>query len=195
MDELDFYFDIYSPYAYLGFHRLLQIAEAHSYRINFHPVDLKQLKVAAGNTGPANVEIPPKIKYLMVDLKRWAERYGLPFGSIPRAKNYARINSGVFYAQQKGGEVDYIKAAYALVWGRGGDADDDSELRAIATSLGWDVADFMAYIASTEAESCFGNSIEKAIDNGVFGVPTVVIGADMWWGNDRMDFLEEALRC
>lgn len=194
MDELDFYFDIYSPYAYLGFHRLLQIAKTNHYRINFYPVDLKRLKVAAGNTGPANVEIPPKIKYLMVDLKRWAQRYELPFGSIPKAKNYARINSGVFYALQKDMPVDYIKSAYALVWGRGGDADDDSELRAIATSLDWNTSDFMAYIASSEAENCLENSIENAIDKGVFGVPTVVIGEDMWWGNDRMDFLEQALR-
>ena len=195
MNELDFYFDIYSPYSYLGFHRLLQIAEANRYQINFHPVDLKKLKVAAGNTGPANIEIPPKIKYLIVDLKRWAERYGLPFGSIPRAKNYARINSGVFYALQKDMVVDYIKAAYALVWGRGGDADDNTELQTIATSLGWDAPDFMAYIASAEAEISLRNSIDKGIDRGVFGVPTVVIGEDMWWGNDRMDFLEEALRC
>ncbi len=194
MNELDFYFDIYSPYAYLGFHRLLQIAEANRCQVNFYPVDVKKLKVAAGNTGPANIDIPPKIKYLLVDLKRWAERYELPFGSIPTAKSYARINSGVFYAMQKGREVDYIKAAYALVWGRGGNADDDSELQTIATSLGWDAPDFMAYIASSEASSALSNSIEKAIDSGVFGVPTVVIGEDMWWGNDRLNFLEEALQ-
>lgn len=193
MNELDFYFDIYSPYSYLGFHRLLQIAEDKQYRINFHPVDLKQLKIAAGNTGPANIEIPPKIKYLIVDLKRWAKRYELPFGSIPKAKNYARINSGVFYAMQKDMTVDYIKAAYALVWGRGGNADDDSELQAIATSLGWDASEFMAYIASSYAASLFGKSIEDAIKRGVFGAPTVMIEEDMWWGNDRMDFLEEAL--
>lgn len=194
MNELDFYFDIYSPYAYLGFHRLLQIAEANQHSINYHPVDLKQLKIAAGNTGPANVEIPPKIKYLVVDLKRWADRYGLPFGNIPRAKNYARINSGVFYAMQKDMPVEYIKAAYALVWGRGGDADDSEELQAIASSLGWDVQDFMCYIRSAEAEQSFRCSIENAIDKGVFGVPTVQLGDDMWWGNDRMDFLEEVLQ-
>ena len=70
--------------------------------------------------------------------------------------------------------VDYIKAAYALVWGRGGDADDNTELQTIATSLGWDAPDFMAYIASAEAEISLRNSIDKGIDRGVFGVPTVV---------------------
>ena len=194
MTKLDFYFDIYSPYAYLGFHRLQKILAATQCEVAYHPVDLKQLKVAAGNTGPPNVEIPPKIRYLLVDLKRWAGRYGLPFGNIPKAKNYARINSGIFYALQQNQAIEYITAAYDLVWGRGGNADDDGELRSLARALDWDEDTFMAYLASEEAGSAFNESIAGAIDKGVFGVPTVLQGEDMWWGNDRMDFLEEALQ-
>ena len=193
MKDLDFYLDIYSPYAYLGFHRLQGIAEKNGCSISYHPVDIKQLKIAAGNTGPANIEIPPKIKYLMTDLRRWADRYGLPFGGIPKAKNYARINSGIFYAMKKGRAEDYIKAAYALVWGRGDDADSDAELEALAQSLGWNSREFLNYLETYAAEQAFEDSIEEAIGRGVFGVPTVVMGDEMWWGNDRMDFLEEAL--
>lgn len=193
MKSLDFYFDIYSPYAYLGFHRLRKIAREHNCEINYRPVDLKRLKKAAGNTGPANIEIPPKIRYLMTDLKRWATRYGLPFGDIPKGKNYARINKGVFYAIERGDADAYIASAYATTWGRGGDADDDGELRALARTLSWDEQGFMGFLDSSEANDTYENTAREAISRGVFGVPIVIMGDDMWWGNDRMDFLEEAL--
>jgi len=193
MTKLDFYFDIYSPYAYLAFHRLLKIAGEHDCEIRYHPVDLKLLKVSAGNTGPANIEIPPKIKYLMTDLKRWADRYGLPFGSIPKGKSHERINKGVFFADREGQVEGYIRAAYALVWGRGGDADDDGELSAIAESMGWDAAAFLAWVGSTEADGLFRDTNDRAVAGGVFGVPIVIGDGEMWWGNDRLDFLQEHL--
>lgn len=193
MTTLDFYFDIYSPYAYLGFHRVLEIASDQQCEINFIPVDLPRLKVAAGNTGPANVAIPPKIKYLMTDLKRWAALYNLPFGDIPKGKEYARINKGVFYAIAHDRAKAYIKDAYALVWGRGGNANDDDELKALATKQQWKVDEFMNYLDSDEANTAFEASNQQAITGGVFGVPTVVLDGNMWWGNDRMDFLQRHL--
>jgi len=194
VQTLDFYFDIYSPYAYLGFHRLLGIAADCNCRINYQPVDLPHLKKAAGNTGPANIEIPPKIRYLLTDLKRWAKRYQLPFGDIPKGKDYSRINKGVFYAVHKEVADKYIAEAYALVWGRGGCADDDAELKKLATTMAWDEDDFMQYLVSSKAEQAFEDSNQQAIERGVFGVPTVMLGDDMWWGNDRLMFLEEHLR-
>ena len=73
-------------------------------------------------------------------------------------------------------------------------ADDDDELRDIADSLGWDSDSFIAYIHPEEAGQAFNTSIQKAINKGVFGVPTVMLGEEMWWGNDRLDFLEETLQ-
>jgi 2-hydroxychromene-2-carboxylate isomerase len=157
-------------------------------------VDLPRLKRAAGNTGPANIEIPPKIRYLMEDLRRWAELYGLPFGEIPRGKDYSRINKGVFYALEKDSVVDYITAAYDLVWGRGGAADDERELASIARKFDWEAADFLDYLSSDPAGRLWEASNEEAIARGVFGVPTVICDDHMWWGNDRMDFLERFLQ-
>lgn len=194
MKTLDFYFDIYSPYAYLGFHRLMQISAGSDCAINYHPVDLPRLKIAAGNTGPANLEIPPKIKYLLEDLKRWAQRYELPFGDIPKAKDYSRINQGAFYALDQGRELDYIRAAYNLVWGRGGSADSDAELAGLASTMEWDTDRFLSFIGSDKARDRFEQSNLAAIERGVFGVPTIICEGHMWWGNDRMDFVEQYLK-
>ena len=129
----------------------------------------------------------------MQDLKRWADRYDLPFGDIPKARDYSRINKGVFYAIAHDAADSYIAAAYATVWGRGGDANDDSELEALAQLLDWDVGEFFQYLQSAEATDAFEKSNAEAIASGIFGVPIVTFEGDMWWGNDRLDFLQEKL--
>ena len=119
MKNVEFFFDIFSPYAYLAFHRLTDIAKSTGTSIIYHPINLVKMKKAAGNTGPPNRAIPPKIKYLNTDLQRWATIYGLPLGNIKGTES-ARINKGTFCAMQHGCEHAYLEQAWELVWGVGG---------------------------------------------------------------------------
>ncbi|WP_321390258.1 2-hydroxychromene-2-carboxylate isomerase [Emcibacter sp.] len=193
MKTIDFYFDIYSPYAYLAFHRLTEIADKYNCAVNYLPIDLKRAKVAAGNTGPANMQIPPKIRYLMTDLKRWATRYNLPFGAIPKNMDSSRLNRGVFYAIERDDARDYVRESYDAVWGHGGDMTSDELLSDIARKLNWDPEEFLAYIGSGDADEKYENLFNDAVERGVFGVPVVIIDDQMWWGNDRLHFVEEYL--
>jgi len=190
---IDFYLDIYSPYAYLASHRLVEIADKHGCFINYLPIDLKRAKLAAGNTGPANVQIPPKIRYLMTDLGRWAKRYYLPFGAIPGGKDYSRINKGVFFAREQDVTRDYVRESYAATWGRGGDADSDDLLADLARTMQWDVEEFLRYISSEQADQLYEKTFSVAVERGVFGVPIMIIDDQMWWGNDRLQFVDEYL--
>lgn len=193
MRSIDYYLDIYSPFAYLASHRLYEIAEKRGCVINYLPIDLKRAKLAAGNTAPPNVDIPPKIRYLMADLSRWAKRYGLPFGAIPKGKDYSRINKGVFFARDHDAAPDYVREAYAAVWGRGGEADSDALLTGLARAMSWDADEFLAYIGSADADERYEQTFKQAVEHGVFGVPTVIIDDQMWWGNDRLQFVDEYL--
>lgn len=193
MRTIDFYFDFWSPYAYLASHRLAEIADKHGCAINYLPIDLTKAKLAAGNTGPANLQIPPKIRYLMVDLKRWADRYGLPFGSVPKGKNTRRINIGAMLAQDQGVARDYVREAYDAVWGQGGDPDDDELLSSLARTMDWNPEDFLSWIGSAEAGDRYEKLFASAVERGVFGVPIMAIGDQMWWGNDRLEFVEQYL--
>lgn len=193
MKTIDFYFDVWSPYAYLASHRLAEIAEQYGCRVNYLPIDLKRAKLAAGNTGPANIDIPPKIRYLMTDLKRWAQRYGLRFGEIPKGSDINRINKGVFFATDRKVGRDYVREAYAAVWGRGGDPNSDGLLTGLAQTMNWDAGEFLSYISSDEANDRYEQVFNVAVERGVFGVPIVVTDDQMWWGNDRLAFVEEYL--
>ena len=192
MNKIEFFFDFMSPFAYLAHEPLHRIAAEYGYEVDYQPIDLREAKRAAGNTGPPNIEIPPKIKYLMVDLQRWATRYGLPFKRI-KSLACARVNKGTFWALDHDQAYEYTKEAYRLLWGMGSDPDDDQLLSAIAQTMGWDPGVFLEFLVSQDAEQRYGHCIDAAIGRGIFGVPIMCVDDQMWWGNDRLDFLTEYL--
>jgi len=189
---LDFYFDFMSPFSYLAFQKLPGICDRYGLDLRLHVADLPKLKLLAGNTGPANVTIPIKIRYLRTDLERWAKHYGVPL-TFPPTLETGALNRAFFYALDKGNGTDFIRAAWAEVWGKGRDPADPDLLRDLASLHGWVPEELAAWAASGEAIARLKAATEAAHDAGVFGVPTMVAGDQMWWGNDRLAFMEEAL--
>lgn len=189
---IDFYFDFMSPFAYLARHRLVQIVKERGCEIHYKPIDLPRAKLAIGNNGPANRDLPVKLRYLITDLKRWAEIYKIPLGYIGNV-NTERLNKGVFYAVQKASAEAYVREAYRMTWGESGTPDDPRLLAELARKLNWSASDFMSFLDSPAAASEYEATNAEAIARGVFGVPTVMIGDQMWWGNDRLFMVEEFL--
>lgn len=191
---LDLYFDFISPFSYFAHLKLPDLARAHGYEIAYHPIDIPTAKLAAGNYGPSNQKVPAKIRALMQDLHRWAKHYGVPF-NFPSGMAGRRINTGTFFAIAEGKAEAYVDAGYRRLWGDGGvDAGDESFLRDLAGSVGLDAAAFMAYVDSIEGARAFEASRNEAHARGVFGSPIMIVDDQLWWGNDRLMFLEEYLR-
>jgi 2-hydroxychromene-2-carboxylate isomerase len=190
---IDFFFDFLSPYAYLAHCKMPQVADEHDCAVGYRPIDLLQAKLAVGNTGPANREMPIKHRHLREDLRRWADYYGVPF-SPPAGYGSARLNCGTFYAIDLGVAQQYVSTAWRLVWGEGGAMNDDGLLRAVAERMGWNADEFLGFVVSESASARLQESNAYALNRGVFGVPTMVVGSEMWWGNDRLHFLEMYLK-
>jgi 2-hydroxychromene-2-carboxylate isomerase len=190
---IDFHFDFLSPFAYLARHRLTQIADQFGCTIAWHPVDLAATKKAAGNTGPGNRDMPVKLAYFKTDLARWVKAYDLPF---TWAGNYAsrQMNIGALYARERGRAAEYVQRAFHAGWGSGHRLDDAQVLRDLAQSFGWDGGDFLTWIASPAGADAYAEETAAAIARGVFGVPTMLVDDQMWWGNDRLFMLAEYLR-
>ena len=189
---IDFYFDFMSPFAYLAHTQLPALAARYGFRIAYHVFDLPAAKRAAGNTGPPNVSIPVKLRYLVTDMQRWARRYGVPL-AFPKSLKSERLNLGLYFAADRGCMEDYVRAAWQPTWGQGGDMGDEALLSGVARSMGWDAAGFLGFTNSPEARERFEFDNRDAHARGVFGAPTMMIGDEMWWGNDRLGFLEEYL--
>ena len=187
---IDFYFDFMSPYAYLAHHRLGKIADIHKIEIRLHPVDLVTVKLAVGNTGPSNRSIPPKIKHLSEDLRRWAEVYNIPLKTVTNHQSQ-RMSRGYFLAAAKGIGAKYVRAAFAIGWGRGSDLDSDDILAEQGEKIGGNGSDFLNQLNASTLISRYDAETQLAIDRGVFGVPTMISDdGTMWWGNDRLDWVE-----
>jgi 2-hydroxychromene-2-carboxylate isomerase len=194
MSNIDFYFDFFSPYSYLANFRVPGLADKYGYSLTYKPIDLKAAKLAAGNTGPATAQMPAKLRYAIADLTRWAKRYGATFAFAAGAPtSSARINKGTFFAIETGQARDYVKHAYHATFGTGGAFDSDEVLSAIARQMGWSPEAFLAFVQSDKAEQLYAAGNKEAQERGVFGVPIMMVGDEMWWGNDRLDFLEEYL--
>jgi 2-hydroxychromene-2-carboxylate isomerase len=189
---LDFYFDFMSPFAYLAHTRLPALAAKYGVQIAYHPIDLPAAKLAAGNTAPPNVSIPVKLRYLVTDMQRWAKRYGVPL-TFPKTLKSERLNIGLYFAADRGQAQDYVDAAWLPTWGQGGDMDDEGLIRGVARSMQWDAQEFIDFVGSQQARERYARGNRDAQARGVFGAPTMMLGEQMWWGNDRLEFLEEHL--
>jgi 2-hydroxychromene-2-carboxylate isomerase len=192
--KIDFYFDFISPFSYLAYHRLPDLAARFGYTLDYHVADLSELRRLAGNTGPRQTEQPLKLPYSRIDQKRWADRYGLPIKPPLGSHDSSLLNRGTFYALDRGQVRSYLDNAWSKMRRDGRDIAEEALRRDIARDLGWAPDEFLAFTLSPQSQDRYQASTQQAHARGVFGVPTMVIGDEMWWGNDRLDFLEEFLK-
>jgi 2-hydroxychromene-2-carboxylate isomerase len=190
---IDFDFDFISPFSYLAFQRLPGLAARYGRGVACHVINLAEAKLLGGNTGPTSRDQPLKRRYNQKDKERWARRYGVPIEN-PKSYDPNRINKGTFFADDRNATHAYVACAWRKVWGEGGDMADERLLADVAGHCGWNVAAFLDFTLSREADDRYRAATLAAHQTGVFGVPMMVIGEEMWWGNDRLDFLEEFLR-
>jgi len=191
--HIAFFFDFLSPFGYLANVKLPGIAKKYGATIHYHPFDILLAKLAAGNYGLSTREIPAKARCVRQDRLRWAARYQVPMVTTLNGKRTPRLNTGVFYAARAGLAEAYVNAAYHQVWGMGVDPEDDAVIAALARELGWDEAAFLAYVNSPQAREEYADSQRQAHGRGVFGAPIMFVDDQMFWGNDRLMFLEEHL--
>ncbi len=189
---IKFYFDFLSPYAYLAQQRLPALAAQAGCDIDYVPVDLAWIKREARNTGPSAREMPLKLTYARADLQRWAGRYGVTL--IPLVSyDSSRANKGVFFAIDQGMAAEYVDLLWKRVYGEGADMGSDPLLQSVARTLDWDPKRFLDYTGSAAAQDRLEAANRAAHQQGVFGVPSMVIDDTLWWGNDRLEFLADHL--
>ncbi len=193
MSNIDFYFDFLSPYSYLAHSRLPDLADKYGYGISYKPIDLKEAKLAAGNTGPATAQMPMKLRYAMADLTRWSQKYAVPFAFAKVPPVTSRINKGTFFAIERDQARDYVSRAWLATFGSGGDFNSDELLAGLARQMGWSPEEFLEFTGSDAAQRLYEAGNKAAHERGVFGAPIMMVGEEMWWGNDRLDHLEDYL--
>ncbi len=190
---VEFYFDFGSPYSYLAYKALPGIAAELGAEIVWRPMLLGGVFKATGNHSPA--EIPAKERWTRGDLERWARRYGAAFTRNPHFPiNTLTLMRGAVGMQMRGPDFHkYVDAIYRAMWEEPRDLGQPDELAAVLRRAGFDVDAFQSLISDPAVKEQLKQNTDEAVARGVFGAPTFFVGEQMFWGQDRLDFVAEAL--
>ncbi len=192
--QVEFFFDVGSPTAYLAYTRLPKIAAAAGATIVWRPMLLGGVFKATGNASPAAV--PAKGRWMNEDIARWAARYGVPFVHNPHFPiNTLTLMRGATAIQWRQPEdfERYLDAVFAGMWQTARNLADPVELQRLLEAAGFDAGAFAALVADPEVKARLVATTEEAVARGVFGAPTFFIGTQMFFGQDRLDFVRETL--
>ena len=192
--KVEFYFDFGSPAAYLAYTQLPKIAAANSAQIVWRPILLGGVFKASGNASP--ITVPAKGKWMLDDLARWAAHYGVPLVfPNPFPINTLPLMRGAVAMQLRRPDdfPRYVDAVFAAMFARGEALGDAAVVRTVLAAAGFDVAAFEASTADPEVKQKLVANTEEAVARGAFGAPTMFVGGEMHFGQDRLDFVARAL--
>ncbi len=190
MPTIEFLYDFVSPYSYLASTRVEALARRRGAQVRFAPVLLGGILKLTGNHAP--VETPVKYEHLKVDVARWARRLGVAL-SWPAAHPFSTVLAMrcALAAERLGALVPFTHAAFRAAWVEGRDLTSPEALAEIAGSVGLGGAALVA--AGPGEKAALLARTEEAVQRGAFGVPTFFLSGEMFVGNDRLDFVDEAL--
>jgi 2-hydroxychromene-2-carboxylate isomerase len=192
--SVEFLFDVGSPYTYLAYHQLPKIAEAQGAEIVWTPVLLGGIFQATGNKSPATV--PAKGAYMNSDLQRWAKAFEVTFQMNPDFPiNTLPLMRGAVAMQMRGDEEfhRYLRAIFSAMFEKPRNLNLPAEIGDVLAQAGFDPMEFMALIGDQAVKDRLKENTAGAVARGVFGAPTFFVGEEMFWGQDRLEFVEEAL--
>lgn len=191
---IDFYFDFGSPAAYIAYTQLPRLAKEAGATLVWKPMLLGGVFQATGNRSP--VEVAAKAPYMVEDLKRCAKRFGVEYRHNP----HFPINTLLLMRGAVGVQLHdpsrfeaYVAAVYQAIWVDGQNMNDPATVGAVLHKAGFDAPKILALTQQQDVKDRLRAVTEEAVARGVFGAPTMFVGDQMFWGQDRLDFVKDAL--
>jgi carboxymethylenebutenolidase len=192
---IDYYFTPISPWTYLGGQRFAEIAKRHGALVRVKPVNFG---VIFPKTGGLPLAQRPKERqaYRLMELKRWSQHLGLPLNLHPKhfpAPDTLAAGMILAAAESGGDPLGLANAIGRAVWAEERNVADGETLKQIAEATGHKGADLLAKASDPAIPARREALNQEALAAGVFGAPTYVVDGELFWGQDRLDFLERKL--
>jgi 2-hydroxychromene-2-carboxylate isomerase len=190
--RVEFFYDFGSPASYLAHIQLPKIAEKTGAEIIHRPFLLGGVFKATGNSPP--MAVAAKGTWMLTDLERYAKRYGVPLVFNPHFPiNTVQLMRGATWTRENDLLPAYQDAMFKAVWEEARNMNDPEEVARVLQAIDIDPGQFTEAIADQNIKDKLRADTEEAVGRGAFGAPTMFVGGDMFWGQDRLDFVEEAL--
>jgi 2-hydroxychromene-2-carboxylate isomerase len=194
--KLEFFYDCSSPWTYLAFTKIEDVARRHDAELIWRPILVGGL---FNTVNPSVYEsrakpVPVKARYYVKDLRDWARFYGLKIGNpTVFPVNSVKAMRGAFVANEHRAIVRYSRRVFESYWGEDKDISKDEVLREIVVETGLDEKEFFTKIASNEYKAMLRGNVEELIARGGFGSPTMFVEGSIFFGNDRLPLVEHEL--
>ncbi|MGP3789046.1 2-hydroxychromene-2-carboxylate isomerase [Pseudomonas sp. B392_1p] len=189
---VEFLFDFGSPASYLAWTQLPRIAADTDAEIVWRPILLGGIFKATGNAPP--LAVPAKGRHLLLDLARFAKRYGVPMNFNPHFPiNTLQLMRGAIGYLGSEQFDRYMTAMFEGIWVHQKDLGKPEVVAEVLDAAGLSSEEFQHLIGSDEVKDRLKASTEEAVKRGVFGAPSFFVGDQLYFGQDRLDFIAEAL--
>ena len=191
---VEFFFDFGSPTSYLAWTQLPRLVADCGAQLVWRPMLLGGVFKATGNASP--VTVPAKGRWMFTDMARWARRYGVPLAMNPHFPiNTLTLMRGAVGLQlrQPADFERYVDTVFRAMWAMPCNMGDPAVLAQVLQRDGFDVEAMLALVNDAEVKARLVANTEEAVARGVFGAPTLFVGEQMFFGQDRLDFVREAL--
>lgn len=193
--QLDYYFTLLSPWTYLGSKLFEEMVQRHQVEVRVLPVDYGRIFPVSGGL-PLAKRAKQRQDYRLIELQRWRAYRSQPLNLRPKHfPTDVRLASGAVIAAREQGK-DAMGLSHAMmraVWAEEGNLADRATLLKIAAAQGFDAEALLTAAEKPDAGARFEADTAEAIERGVFGAPTYLYKGEMFWGQDRLEFLDRAL--
>jgi len=196
LKKIDYFIFANSPYTYMGHARLLEMARRHDASIRLKPMNAARVFPVSGGL-PLGQRPKQRLAYRLTELRRWRDFLGLPMQVEPKffpvaSDAAARLLIAALEISDAAA-LDLAGRVLKAVWEQQRNIADEATLAALIDEAGLDRATLLAHSKEVEVENRYDAFTQEAIDLQVFGAPTYVYKNELYWGQDRLDFLERAL--
>lgn len=194
LKQIEFYFDVGSPYSYIGFYRIQQIAAQYQAAIIWKPLLLGGVFKATGNSSPMTV--PAKARYSMMDLQRWSKLWQIPVQMNPHFPINTLQLMRLLTAVQLYQPEHFLKTAAGIfdaMFGQPRNLNDLQVLMQLIQDIGLEASQVQAWLDDDKVKAALKEVTEEAVERGVFGAPSWFVGNELFWGVDHLHFVEAAL--
>jgi 2-hydroxychromene-2-carboxylate isomerase len=190
----EFFFDFASATSYLAYTQLPKIAAARNARIVWRPILLGAVFKATGNVSP--VTVAAKGRWMFGDLQLWGKRYGVTFTPTPHFPvNSLTVLRGAVAMQMRMPQefLRYVDLMFRAIWESHRNLNQQDEIAAVLREAGFDPDRILALVSDPAVKQQLKANTDEAVARGVFGAPTFFVGDQMFFGQDRLEFVTEAL--
>jgi 2-hydroxychromene-2-carboxylate isomerase len=193
--SIDYYFSLVSPWAYIGHAAFIDVARRHGVQVNYKPMSLASVFPESGGL-PLGKRHPARQRYRILELQRWREKRGVKLNVHPKhwPFNVEAADHLVVAITESGADADaFLRKAFPGVWAEELDLADEQTLTSLADSVGLSGRALLDAARSDKVKARYQQNIQDALAVDAFGSPCYVLDGEVFWGQDRIELLDDAL--